>query len=215
MTPTITNTTPIPVKYPIILEIHDQHQSIANNHHYEPWLIITTTTKYYPHYYNQLSPASVPTILSPRVWNYWNWANVVHRYLFNHTIKVCYKGTFSAAQPILCGVPQGSILGPHLFLLHFNEVPTLLALQNLDVRRRYRYILYYHRNDLHSIEKALSEDLNTVSTWLQQNELILNLKKGKTEIMLFGTKARLNKQNHKIEVEYQLRPMNVTESLGY
>jgi hypothetical protein len=117
-------------------------------------------------------------------------------------MKVAYKGALSAPQDIFCGVPQGSILGPLLFLLHFNEMLTLLKhckiLMYADDT-----VLYYHHHNLEEIERAITEDLSTMSTWLQENELILNLKNGKTEIMVFGTKARLNKQDHNIRVEYQ------------
>ena len=40
-------------------------------------------------------------------------------------------------------------------------------------------IPYYSDKDMKEIEKVLSEDLCTVSKWLQENELVLNLKKGK------------------------------------
>ena len=40
-------------------------------------------------------------------------------------------------------------------------------------------VLYYSHKDMKEIEKVLSQDLCTVSKWLQENELVLNLKKGK------------------------------------
>ena len=76
-------------------------------------------------------------------------------------------------------------------------------------------ILYYHHSDLNVIEKALSEDLATMSSWLEENEMILNPKKGKTEIMLFGTMARLNQQQISIEVSYRSQTINVTKSYKY
>ena len=40
-------------------------------------------------------------------------------------------------------------------------------------------VLYYSHKDMKKIKKVLSQDLCTVSKWLQENELVLNLKKGK------------------------------------
>lgn len=135
-------------------------------------------------------------------------------YLFGRTMKVAYNGALSSSKEITCGVPQGSILGPLLFLLHFNEIPALLKhcqiLMYADDT-----VLYYHHHNIEEIEKALSEDLSTISTWLEENELIINLKKGKTEIMVFGTKTRLNKQEREIVVQYQSQPINVTKSYKY
>ena len=135
-------------------------------------------------------------------------------YLFGRTMRVNYLGTLSSPKYVQCGVPQGSILGPVLFLLHFNEVPALLRhceiLMYADDT-----VLYFHHHDLHEIEKALSEDLNTMSKWLEDNELILNLKKGKTEVMMFGTRARLNKQDSEIKIEYKSQQINVTDSYKY
>ena len=44
-------------------------------------------------------------------------------------------------------------------------------------------VLYYSHKDMKEIEKILSQDLCTVSKWLQENELVLNLKKEKTVVV--------------------------------
>ena len=43
-------------------------------------------------------------------------------YLENRKQYVCFNGTDSGFLPITCGVPQGSILGPTLFLLYVNDL---------------------------------------------------------------------------------------------
>ena len=76
-------------------------------------------------------------------------------------------------------------------------------------------VLYYSHKYMKEIEKVLSQDLCTVSKWLQENELVLNLKNRKTEVMLFGTKKRLNQQEREIEINYQSQPINTTNSYTY
>ena len=99
-------------------------------------------------------------------------------YLFHRKMRVNYKGTLSTSTLIHCGVAQGSILGQLLFLLHFNELPSLLKNCKM-ITYADDTVLYYSHKDMKEIEKVLSQDLCTVSKWLQGNELILNLKKGK------------------------------------
>jgi len=40
-------------------------------------------------------------------------------------------------------------------------------------------VLFFHHHDLLEIEKALSKDLKLISTWLEENQLIVTSKKGK------------------------------------
>ena len=135
-------------------------------------------------------------------------------YLFHRQMRVNYKGTLSTPLMIHCGVSQGSILGPLLFLLHFNELPSMLKSCKMFMYAN-DTVLYYSPKDMKEIEKILSQDLCTVSNWLQENELMLNLKTGKTEVMLFGAKKRLNQQEREIEINYQSQPINTTNSYKY
>ena len=48
-------------------------------------------------------------------------------------------------------------------------------------------VIYYAHSDINVIEKVLNEEMSYLSRYFYQNELILNLKKGKTEAMVFGT----------------------------
>ena len=52
-------------------------------------------------------------------------------------------------------------------------------------------VLYADGKDLKSIENALSSDMSLLASWFTENELLLNLKKGKTEAMVFGTGKKL------------------------
>ena len=53
-------------------------------------------------------------------------------------------------------------------------------------------VIYYAHSDINVIEKVLNEEMSYLSRYFYQNELILNLKKGKTEAMVFGTAKRLS-----------------------
>ena len=51
-----------------------------------------------------------------------NWFNA---YLTNRTQSVNINGILSDAEPILYGVPQGSVLGPLLFIMYINDLPSV------------------------------------------------------------------------------------------
>lgn len=88
---------------------------------------------------------------------------------------------------ITCGVPQGSILGPILFLCYVNDMPNsinCLLLQYADDSA-----LIYSDKDPNNIKKNLSSNLESGNKWLIENKLSLHM--GKTELILFGTKRKL------------------------
>ena len=134
-------------------------------------------------------------------------------YLFNRR-QVIYHNN-SALSSFACGVvTQGSILGPLLFLLFSNDI-----VDNVKNSRIIMYaddtILYAQGKDLNMIENALSRDMSSLAAWFHENELIVNLKKGKTEAMLFGTAKRYATTAKSFEVKYKEKPINVTTSYKY
>ena len=109
-------------------------------------------------------------------------------YLTGRTQVTDIDGTMSEPKGVTCGVPQGSILGPLLFLLYVNDMASAV---------RCKLLLYADDSALIAsgknvadIESKLSSELEYVSNWLIDNKLSLHL--GKTQSILFGTKRRLS-----------------------
>ena len=65
------------------------------------------------------------------------------------------------------------------------------------------------------IEKTLSSDMDLIAEYSDANELLINLKKWKTEMMVFGTGKRLSAQPRQLRVEYRGQPINTTQSYKY
>ena len=97
-----------------------------------------------------------------------------------------------------CGVPQGSILGPTLFLCYINDMSDALKCR-LSLYADDSALVYCGPDSL-SVANFLSCELDTCHKWLVDNKLSLHL--GKTECILFGPKRRLNSG---VEFEIKLR----------
>ena len=110
-------------------------------------------------------------------------------YLNNRTQQVQYNDTLSDILVVKCGVPQGSILGPLLFLIYVNDITTTTKL--------FHPILYAddttlcaalnHNWSLSDCSK-LNEELKDICKWMKLNKLTLNI--AKTKAMIFHTVQR-------------------------
>ena len=79
-------------------------------------------------------------------------------YLFCRTAYVSYDGHISSKHYITCGVPQGSILGPLLFLISFNDIVDAIEHCNL-IKYADDDVLYTAGKDIESIKSRLSGDM--------------------------------------------------------
>ena len=85
-------------------------------------------------------------------------------------------------------VPQGSILGPLLFLFYVNDLPTVVNHCSVSLYAD-DIVLYCFSSNIKDLENALNEDMSRIALWLNQNKLILNIEK--TKSMLIGSDRKL------------------------
>ena len=100
---------------------------------------------------------------------------------------------FSNTLPLSCGVPQGSVLGPALFLIYINDVKnTLTSVKHLLYADD--AALYTSNINVDIIEDTLQNDLLNFSYWCNQNKLTVNVKK--TKYVIYGTLKLLQKSRN-------------------
>ena len=134
-------------------------------------------------------------------------------YLFNRKQHIIYDGHLSKAFPVFRGVPQGSILGPTLFLLHLDDIDNCFR-HSIIIKYADDTVIYVSANDLESIQKKLNADILEVHNCLTGNDLSLILKKGKTETMTFGTSIRVKKAAP-LNIQIKGTSINQTSSYKY
>ena len=99
------------------------------------------------------------------------------------------NGAESDSRHVVCGVPQGSILGPLIFISYINSLPSVLQ-YTLPYLYADDMALVVTEDNEEDIMNKLSDDLNACSTWLTNHRLALNI--GKTKLMFFGTTASIS-----------------------
>ena len=108
-------------------------------------------------------------------------------YLSDRRQLVQINNDFSDREVITCGVPQGSILGPLLFLLFVNDLPLCTSNVITDLYAD-DTTLYDINRSVSVIEHNLSAAVKDVSTWSKQNGMVINF--DKTKVMLITTRQK-------------------------
>ena len=109
-----------------------------------------------------------------------NCLSLLKSYLTDRRQYVRLEQSDSAFEPITCGVPQGSVLGPLLFLIYINDLPH--ACIN-SVPYLFADDTNIIRSDKHSLKEPLEEDLSNITDWLNCNKLSLNFDKTFSVVM--------------------------------
>ena len=101
-------------------------------------------------------------------------------YLSGRMQKVEIDGTISENRTVRMGVPQGSIMGPLLFLLYINDLPAAANLKCVIFADDTNLLI--KGNDLNKLEYELNQELEGINDYFKANQLKLNPKKTKTVI---------------------------------
>ena len=139
--------------------------------------------------------------------------DLIKNYLTNRTQSTKLNGITSGPRKVKTGVPQGSTLGPLLFLIFINDLPLLSDKANFILFAD-DAVLTIHNKCIRVAKEIANQILKKINRWCNENKLTLNAKK--TEYVIFGTKVRKS-QAQAIDLklgEAQLREVESYKYLG-
>ena len=132
--------------------------------------------------------------------------NWFRSYLSDRKQYVSVNGFNSNLLSVTCGVPQGSVLGPLLFLIFINDLPNsspkfcfYLFADDTNI--------YFEADKISELEKVVNKELGNVKQWLDTNRLSLNIEK--TNFIIFRSQ-----RNHPLtdNINIKIGKQNVKRS---
>ncbi len=133
-------------------------------------------------------------------------------YLSNRQQSVEINTNISLMQPITCGVPQGSILGPLLFIIYINDI-TKVSTQMKSILFADDTNLLLNDSDLTRLILKANAELQKITNWLKINKLSLNIKK--THYIIFHFRQRRITDSLKIVIDNcEVERVKFTKFLG-
>ena len=122
------------------------------------------------------------------------------------------NGYTSMLRHIKYGVPQGSILGPLLFIIYINDLPNVVKNSKICLYANGTN-LSTEVNKVSDISDQLIPEFTNILNWLKENRLSLNLIK--TQFMLIGTVQKIQSLNNLIAIRVNGRLLKRVKRIKY
>ena len=106
-----------------------------------------------------------------------------HSYLENRYQHVNYNGTFSTQNIVKCGVPQGLVLHPLLFILYVNDIELILT-HSKSILFAVDTTIHISGKNISKIKSEIEYDLEILGHWFKANKLSFSVTK--TNFMYFN-----------------------------
>ena len=118
-------------------------------------------------------------------------------YLTERTQKTFVDGVLSDSSTIKCGIPQGSILDPLLFIIYINDLPSCDLYSKVRMYADDTSLTVAH-SDEYTLEQLMNHDLHEIHSWLITNKLSLNVIK--TKYTIVASHYRIKHLEHQFSI---------------
>ena len=136
--------------------------------------------------------------------------NLLESYLSNRRHFTVVNGCKSTCQNLHCGVPQGSTLGPLLFIIYINDLPLVSKLRTRLFADDTS--LTFSRKSLSNLEVVVNQEMSKIANWMSLNKLSINY--NKTEFLVISNnnkqlKLKLMINNKEIKQKQEIKYLGV------
>ena len=129
--------------------------------------------------------------------------NWIAGYLKNRRMYTKFNNYSSETRSLVCGVPQGSVIGPILFLCYVNDIVNVSSDDSVKITLYADdTVLYCCSDNIDDLEYKMQQTLNNVSIWCMTNRINLNV--SKTKPCCYGTRHYLNNHQMKLHLNNTL-----------
>ena len=137
---------------------------------------------------------------------------LLQSFLHNRKQFVSINGFDSEILELKCGIPQGSTLGPLLFLLYINDLRFCLKNSNVSHFADDTCITQSNK-DIKALEISLNHDIENITNWLNANRLSLNVKKSK--LLVFHSKQKNKTDLSNFTINIAGSKMEIVDNVKY
>ena len=133
-------------------------------------------------------------------------------YLSSRGHKVCCNNECSDVKYVDIGVPQGSVLGPTLFLIYINDISNYLEMATCNLYAD-DVLLYVSGQNVNEVNEKLQRSVNNIKVWYDKNLLVVNA--SKSNVLMVTTKQREHFITENIDVLFGQEKLENVDTCQY
>ena len=141
-----------------------------------------------------------------------SYVNLLCNYLYDHSQFTLCNNFSSMLLPCSSGVPQGSLIGPLLFMVFINDLPSMLTCESLLYADNLKIFSKISKSNYDEDVKHIQSNINNVLHWSSNCHLPINVQK--CNFVRFSKKTRLVSSTH-MTVKYTLGDTDINQVDSY